>query len=101
MEPLLLFYHMSFALEAKVLWMHKRDKIFCNIFITCLLQEKQGYPESKRIVKYGVSLVYGKSWGWPSIKMQYHDHQFESILSIPSCSTLRSSIKMQRNDHQS
>ncbi len=62
----------------------ERWSLYCY-FITYLLQEKQGYPESKKIVKYGVSLVYGKSWGWSSIKKQYHDHQFESILRIPNC----------------
>jgi len=78
----------------------ERWSLYYN-FITCLLQEKQGYPESRSIVKYGVSFVYGKSWEWSSIKMQYHNHQFESILTIPNCNTLRSSIKMQHNDHQS
>jgi hypothetical protein len=32
-------------------WIQKRDKVFCNIFTTCLLQEKQGYPEPRTIVK--------------------------------------------------
>jgi hypothetical protein len=48
------------------------------------LQEKQGYPESRKILNYEMSLVYGKSPRWSSIKMQH----------------IKSSIKIQHNDHQ-
>jgi len=54
------------------------------MYLSCLLQEKQGYPESKNILNYEMSLVYIKSLGWSSIKMQH----------------IRSSIKIQQNDHQ-
>jgi hypothetical protein len=58
------------------------------IYLSRLLQEKQGYFESKKM-----SLVYGKSLGWSSIKMQhikssikiqYNDHHFEIPSSIAS-----------------
>jgi hypothetical protein len=68
-------------------------------FITCLLQEMQGYPESRRIVKYGVSLVYGKSRGWSSIKTQHHDHW--KHIKHSKLQHKRSSIKIQHNNHQS
>jgi negative regulator of sigma E activity len=47
------------------------------------LQEKQGYFESRKILNYEVSLVYGKSQGWSSIRMEH----------------ITSSIKIQYNDH--
>jgi hypothetical protein len=54
-------------------------------YLSGLLQEKQGYPKFRKILNYEMSLVYGKSLGWSSIKMQH----------------IRSSIKIQHNDHQS
>jgi hypothetical protein len=53
------------------------------VYLSCLLQEKQGYPKSRRIFNYEVSLVYGKSPRWSSIKMQH----------------ITPLIKIQYNDH--
>jgi hypothetical protein len=38
-------------------------KKFIVMYLSCLLQEKQGYPESKNILNYEMSLVYRKSLG--------------------------------------
>jgi len=59
-------------------------KKFIVLYLSCLLQEKQNYPESKKILNYEMSLVYRKSLGWSSIKMQH----------------IRASIKIKQNDHQ-
>jgi len=57
---------------------------FILTYLSRLFQEKQGYFESRKILNYEVSLVYGKSLGWSSIKIQYNDHQFEITSSIAS-----------------
>jgi hypothetical protein len=33
------------------------------VYLSFFLQEKQGYPKSRKIINYEVSLVYGKSPG--------------------------------------
>ncbi len=43
-----IFYHMSFAGKARLSWIQKGTKFSITYFITCLLKEKQGYPESKK-----------------------------------------------------
>jgi hypothetical protein len=36
---------------------------FIVTYLSCLLQERQGYFESRKILNYEMSLVYGKSLG--------------------------------------
>jgi len=41
----------------------KIETKFIMTYLSCSLQEKQGYPKCKKILNYEVSLVYGKSLG--------------------------------------
>jgi len=62
-------------------------------YLSRLLQEKQGYFESRNILNYEMSLVYGKSLGRSSIKMQH-------IKSSIKMQHIKSSIKIQYNYHE-
>jgi hypothetical protein len=68
MEPLLPFFQ---VLESKsiVNLEHKQSLLWHTCHILC--KKSKGYPKSKKIFNYEMSLVYGKSLGWSSIKMQH------------------------------
>jgi hypothetical protein len=51
----------SSLLLGKQRYCESRVKKFIVTYLSCLLQEKQGYPKSVKILNYEMSLVYGKS----------------------------------------
>ncbi len=44
-------------------YFESRVKKFIVTYLSRLLQEQQGYPKSKKIFNYEMSLVYGKAQG--------------------------------------
>jgi hypothetical protein len=113
------FYHRSSAWNARLSsGIQKGTKFSITYFITDLLLETHGYhPESKKgqsfpshilshvfcrkskaIVNpqrysFWVPLVYGKLPWCISMKIQYHNHRFESKLSISTCNILNHQLK--------
>jgi hypothetical protein len=51
----------SSLLFGKQRYCESRGNKFIVTYVSCLLQEKQGYPKSIKILNYELSLVYGKS----------------------------------------
>jgi hypothetical protein len=55
------FFFSSSLLLGKQRYCESRVNKFIVTYLSCLLQEKQGYPKSIKILNYEMSLVYGKS----------------------------------------
>jgi hypothetical protein len=96
-----IFYHMSFAGKARLSWIRKGTKFSITYFITCLLQEKQGYLEPRRNevfhhIFYHMSFAGKARLYWTQKEQVFHHMIYHMSFARKECYLESTKIFIQR-----